>query len=629
MTLQTEKDHEENLADAVKKQQLKAARQIPKRSRLTYAALSTFALVLFYNIAFKPHVHTLEENPCIDLELVVEAAKATMSTTHKYPDGFCQRVPLYQSSLWTWKSNAQKLLDATYNATVDGPQYPQWMLDLLRLLHMPRAIRQKPQHEAWAQFLNKIELRVLHPEFTSAVKVLILTGPSTPTCGGDLRSDCSWPVRLQQLLDTIAGPHVFTIVVKNLQYGTTELYTHALATHQLGESAQNPDLIVWSMSAQDARMDSTYDTVRPRPNRNNRQHSILLRVQHLVRAALQSRPCDDDAAPPMVLLDDDVGDSSVTEDTSYFMTSTPGRALQQVADHYRIAYVSYASLIQRFVAVDDASPFRATATHAQQQQHGGTNNNNIQQVTIMWSLLYAALDFSIDYCGSNHEDAARQRIVRDTPLMDTKVSDLVNYYMPPLLTANLLWTNVNEQWKESAKAQRARSEQVCEKQEQVMTRQCLLRVWGRGGDEWMDEHALRRELKPFVKQHRGWRILDGGILRAVQENALVQLTVSAENNNIDAAVDEATLFLGAGDLELLKNPKAQLEFPQLEWTITYGNTTVTRIVSTTDSLVVTQELFGIRVGVSIDMTLKLIAGNNIDIHGLFLCTASDVMISQF
>ena len=605
---------------------------IPKRTPLHYAsALILLSILLFNSVLWRGTTRQKLSSHCVNLEIAVEATTSSMkhAASQNYPKGFCQRLPLHQSASWVWNSGAQQILEATFDPDVDSS--PKWMIDAFRLLQpMGSSTRGRPQHEIWGHFLNKIELKLSEADLmeeSDQVKVLILTstindvasctmkGQSTPS-----GIDCAWPTRLQNILDTLLGEDVVKVIVHSLKHSSTSLVTHAIRTNEV--DAQSADLIIYAMASQELYLDAILaenDLDRPidLDARMTYYQRLLLRIQDFVRAASESQPCQEQQ-PPVLIVDEYVGNIHDNLLLEYSMT----RALQQVADHYRIGYISYPHLVRKLVLTDTtASPWTPDWSKDKNIQHG-----KLGHLAIVWALLYNVLEYTIDYC-SHESDMVEYRAVQmKTKLVEDWVFDLVQRPLP-YLDGSLMWTNVNARWKESAINWQARKNHVCAGREhQSKSRKCSLAVWEHGlGDETMTAAATRSLLRPYLQGMTGFTILDGGIIRATQPNAHLELIIP--NERID--VDQVVIYLGAGDLQTLKDPRNQLDSAELKCSIVAGYSNVTTVSATMNILDRTslkQDIpdASFLVGQATRLVLDLVAGATVDIIGLFLCTSDEV-----
>jgi hypothetical protein len=118
--------------------------------------------------------------------------------------------------------------------------------------------------------------------------------------------------------------------------------------------------------------------------------------------------------------------------------------------------------------------------------------------------------------------------------------------------------------------------------------------------------------------------MDGGILRATQPHAVLELVIRDENLD----VDQATLFLGPGDLNVLQDPMHQLDNAELKFSISAGTAiaTTSTILNVVDRMSCEQEIPENEPGQAIRLIFELVSGASVDIVGLFLCTSDDVAL---
>ncbi|GKY97240.1 hypothetical protein MPSEU_000682400 [Mayamaea pseudoterrestris] len=608
--------------------------RMPRPTPMHYTSAMVLLVIILFNAPF--HHNKASQlrytEHCLDLELAVEATAASMrhASSQHYPKGFCQRLPLHQSAPWIWNHQAQQILDATFDPLRDGSS--KWLADAFDALPpMSLTTRGRPQHDVWGAFINKIELRMSEDDLlqqANPIKVLVIgshydasvscamKGASSP-----FNVDCSWPARLQTLIDFYFGIGIIQIDVQSLEHDTTSLLTHAIQTNQLG--AHNADLIIYGMSSQELHRDAMLSDV-------NLEHAInmdarvkyyqrlLLRVQNFIRACLDSQPCEE-YVPPVLLVDDYVGGLHDKILIEYSMT----RALQQVADHYRIGYVSYPHLVRKIVMTDatNDNPWAPDwSKNKKNIQHGRGAH-----VGFLWSLLYNFLEYTIDYCSHESDIQEYRQVQKNTKLVENWVIDRIQQ-PPPYLNGDLLWTNVSPQWKESVDALELRKRNVCAgRQRQSRARQCSFAMWGRGSDgSVMTAAATQAMLKPYMKRMSGFTILDGGIIRASQPHATLELVVHDE----DRDVDQASLFLGPGEMKVLQDPMNQLDNAELKLTITSGtaNATTSTTVNVVDRMSWQQDIPENEPGQAIHLLIELVAGATVDIVALFLCTSEDVSL---
>lgn len=470
----------------------------------------------------------------------------------------CQLVPAEKSTVWLWQTSLDLIAQATAGSRDDLSDLID-LQDAVDATALERAVKGRPMPEVWGHFMHKIQVRKQQPDMAGKVRILILQ-PQSKSTTSSMLSDL-----LDSILTQLLGEDVIEIETMALPDASTELYTHLIESNSVGTF----DLVVHALSRSDMQMPvsapgTTHDQVMIQSYTDR-----LFAAQNFLRAALQSQPCAEHQ--PVVLFLDDYIDLAST----LYDETVQNRVLQQLADYYRVAFVSYRHVVQLFL----------------QGSKGSREvwlDSALANVAKVWSLLYSWLDYTVEFCSleSELEDIPRVPFVQDWVWERFE-------YLPPFLDASLKLDNVSPRWQQEQERQEQRRASVCEGEEHVVQESCPFAFYYDQGD------AL-----PIDWHESGWQITSDS-LHGSKEGATVRL----QFDNLQ--VDYAKLFVRSQSHSDVR--------PLVEWTIRdKSGASINQLVSSDGPMAIPDQVALWNLTVA-EMEFQVQVGNDIDIVGLFLC----------
>jgi len=383
------------------------------------------------------------------------------------PGGICRALFDNGSSpAALWRNNVDRIFRASQNPNV--PQYANatQLFDILSSSgvlttdRLRQGLRTRPASEpsnqaaALKRVLDKIDGRLAATDDSDVdeselVHVAVFGGSVTvgrgcwPESRGLVNRQCSWPRRLELLVNQLAGKDI--VRVHNLAVGGTGteqgivfvkywMYPSNAESRVLRELG--PDVIINSYS--------TNDSLPPWGMTEGVADELLLRnrekQQEFIRTAMLSRPCD----PPLVLhMDDYLGHQSpesILGELSY------RQAVYQVASWYGTMFVSYADAVRDLVYRDTKE-----TTFSPQWVHPKTGEYQVEvhfgyqaHAAAAWVLAYSFLEVLYDHC----QDSAHSATAESG---DAAVENIARR-LPPMLTDDLRIADVSQKWEQDAAA---------------------------------------------------------------------------------------------------------------------------------------------------------------------------------
>lgn len=425
--------------------------------------------------------------------------------------GICQRLQADGRTVASlWQDHLSQLVDAAMHP--DDPQqvHRRWIDQLLRVVP-PRLLERSLLASLGAADMKRIvdiiDRRLLNPSSSSAPPLLVAvfggsvaegTGCNKiPSELGELSSpssirgkQCSWPLRLQFLVDAFLGPGI--IQIENLAVGGTNSYLalptleyrlYPLSSPQL--LAHGPDIIINGYSVNDNLPDQSVAS----NSTSSRTHwgMGLGKAQHFIAMALKSRPCQ--PPPSLVYLDEYFGNQNellLGEDIR-------NNAVRFSADHYTgsVGYVSSSLPVKPFCYANEPETFfspnwwrNRMAKVRLTDGHFGMPGHQLAA----YSLAYAALRAVSDYCVGVHDTVEKAATLGDqtppAPMINDKLTFAAKYDK-----------NYREQWKQHEEA-------YCSSAD-VHASPCPLAFVATPAGTARNAGELNNYLKPFIVQNSG------------------------------------------------------------------------------------------------------------------------------
>merc|ERR1712166_1306298 len=145
-------------------------------------------------------------------------------------------------------------------------------------------------------------------------------------------NQCAWPVRLESLLNGVAGMPLFRVATVALGGTNTATGNTLWSYNLLPDSVSFPDILVNSYSTNDMHVEHT-----EMGHVEHTESSIMRMQQQFIRSVLRSP--DGCRKPPLLIyLDDYVGN----EQNEILRTMALSSSLNLLGSYYGIATVSYA-----------------------------------------------------------------------------------------------------------------------------------------------------------------------------------------------------------------------------------------------------------------------------------------------
>jgi hypothetical protein len=499
---------------------------------------------------------------------------------------------------------------------------------------------------------------------------------------------CAWPVRLQTMLDRLVGPGVVQVTVVAIPTATTELFTAMLMKDGGGgdsssddsdsgsddsdkrHAVQTADLILHAAGSQDNyQFDRRHATME---NVQYQEHQRRVQ-QDFIRASLQSQPCrdndadDDDAdaddaehngnkrvhmhAQPAVVYLDDYLSAGQGHETMVADTVT-ARVIHQLVDYYTaVGLVSYASVVNRLVttmlaAADTEHGVFGGGGGGGGDAGGSLNYGKVAHVGVLWTLVFAALEFTVDYCShvtsaNTSQDSTagvknkNKNNNKNKPFISEDVFRRVNTVPPPYLNGNTSLVTVSEEWIQEEKKWRNWRKAVCGKGHNGTVQlppSCVLAVTsnvGTVGGPNKKATSLQDYFKPAtLNKSVGWKLLveTGGTLRATQAKASLTLEMVVPEHQ---SISSVQVFVVREDVDAKTKSTSALTSTaallQIKVILPGNDEKSVEVEATHNSAARVALPVRIEVqppaaaGTLVKLELRLIEGETVDIEGVFVC----------
>ena len=581
-----------------------------------------------------------------------------------YPQkGVCSLLAANKTASYLWNTNLERMLQLT--VPQDNDDDLVWTRALAESILRPNRLRDgsksRPLLSVWGRLLDKLSARMslennVKKSMQSPLQVLILGGAtvhgvgscvvpetllasSRSTTSTKVASDsrqCAWPRLLQHIADQVLGVGVVQVTVRAVPMATTDLFTAALK-HGLFSIAA-VDVIVHAVSAADNyptdRSNHTMDSVA------YRDHQMRMH-QDFIRAALQSRPCQSAAhqqQQPMVVFVDDWQDPSrqQSQQHEHWVADTLTlRVLQQLADYYpATAMISYPAAIQRLVMADPNSPLTNSASTNPQQRR--QHPSKVVHTGVLWTILFAALDYTVQYC-SRIQHAARDALTTQNTnsWLSATTRNRIETTLPPVLDGKSSLVTVSQEWQRDEEQLLARKAACRDKEQSASAtpsttvaaddnHACVLAFISDAAASISPTTAsLKDHLAPVYKASTGWQVLATGTVRATEQSA--HLTLQQQTVN---AVRHVTVFVVRQDVHTVKSTPAQLRIQVKTGDTLVAQETVSVIHNTVPvALPVTLSVLPSLSAATTErnrttlwtVELVLLQGESVDVEAIFVC----------
>jgi hypothetical protein len=152
--------------------------------------------------------------------------------------------------------------------------------------------------------------------------------------------ECSWPARLEHLINTIAGQNVIEVI--NLSAGgtNTKTGTTLMEFGLIPPQARDPDIVINSYATNDMHV----LTMREAANNNMTLRDKTFTMAQDFTRIVMGDPCPE-KRPLLLFLDDYLGN----EQRSILQTTELSQGLQVLANYYGYGLVSYPDVVRDWV----------------------------------------------------------------------------------------------------------------------------------------------------------------------------------------------------------------------------------------------------------------------------------------
>ncbi|CAB9515449.1 expressed unknown protein [Seminavis robusta] len=475
---------------------------------------------------------------------------------HKSPfeKKLCSKLPLGATSSALWQNHLEEVFQASLHPLDPNQVHANWTKNLLHLMtpyFLEKGLRRSPDHGALRRIMKIIQTKLRDPQNAPPLEVAVVGGSVTEGAGCDktyvvgvykneaptIRGQpCSWPYRLQLLVDAFLGPGI--IRIHNLAVGGTNsdlagpvldywLFPGGSALLQYG-----PDVIINAYSAN--------DNLPPADKRGDKSNTTgdfsffleraLGRAQKFIRTSIFSRPCQE--APVVLFVDEYLGNQHNFILGELFRFE----AVDLLADWYgTTGAISSAQVVRRWVYADTTEKiFSAEWIDKKGRETRDVHFGMPGHQMIAWTVAYSFLTMALEFCEEEtsrggdqpHVSVASQnkskinnnRTVtaefvadqdphhRATKFAPANVLQLVQEEVPPILDPELQVADVARQWKQDAVDRRKQLQDYChassDKSAQALP--CSFAFVAAPMGTVRNANSLNQYLNQFIVENDGW-----------------------------------------------------------------------------------------------------------------------------
>lgn len=379
----------------------------------------------------------------------------------------------YRSAMSIWVSNADSILSASRLHGVRKNINHDITVQVFRMV-TPRLAMSQRSYSRDFRSTHRV-LMAAHKRYmwlknksrteTSTVRIVVLGGSVTMGigCHPGIRfwdvGKCSWPSRVQSIINTLAGGEL--VSVHNLAIGGTNTRQgRAIVQYEmLPVAARNPHILINAYSTNDMHIltmkeaDSGNITLR---------QAIYNMAQDFVRSALD--PCQDEQ-PLLLWLDDYLGN----EQRGILHTTALSQSIQVLSNYYGFGFLSYADVVRDWVysdtheAIFSPGGWYKGPGRMRREIHPG----HCMHMTVAWIVVYNFLHMASTHCSLEPFEALtyKEKVLSNTstvpgfPMLKTTLSNntlLFNtaqhpraFGLPPPLAPGLMPDDVSVRWRSS------------------------------------------------------------------------------------------------------------------------------------------------------------------------------------
>jgi len=281
------------------------------------------------------------------------------------------------------------------------------------------------------------------------VRILVLGGSVTVGVNcvtgipGYTLKNCSWPSRLEDLVNSLAGG-IGLVEVHNLASGGTNSATGQvlLEYELLPANIRNPDIIINAYSTNDMHITTINEASS---NNQTLKEKTFFMAQVFVRSALQV--CSPQESSPLIVwFDDYLGN----EQRQILQTTELSQGVQVLANYYGFGFLSYADTVRELVYRDTTEKvFSPPGWYKGGVAKGMTREIHPtvgMHIAASFLIAFYFLQLAVDHCGLA---SLRQTEAAGDSVMDATNQRLVD--MKPKLDSSLLLDNVSDRWEKTVR----------------------------------------------------------------------------------------------------------------------------------------------------------------------------------
>ena len=273
------------------------------------------------------------------------------ASIHKRPGSLCEFMQQH-SPMSLWAENLDKIFAASQMDIDKKFALHDMTAHILQLVTPRLALGQRSlPREGAGRVIEKLQarwdsLQRNASDATPKVRILVLGGSVTKgvLCKTGVRhynnAGCSWPARLEHLINTIAGRDVIEVV--NLSAGgtNTKTGTTLMEFGLIPPGARDPDIVINAFATNDMHV----LTMREAANNNMTLRDKTFTMAKDFTRVVMGDPCPE-KRPLLLFLDDYLGN----EQRSILQTTELSQGLQVLANYYGYGLVSYPDVVRDWV----------------------------------------------------------------------------------------------------------------------------------------------------------------------------------------------------------------------------------------------------------------------------------------
>jgi hypothetical protein len=509
-----------------------------------------------------------------DYDLDEDAALLTVASSTKDiqpPQSICENLShgsLTASALW--QSHLTDLLQASKHPADFEWMHQLWTKALLDFVHpsmLAKGIRGIPSVRDVQKVLRIIDQRKFSlykkalnesHEVTPPLYVLVFGGSVPEGTGCDTipkevahllpknihlpkiqGKQCSWPYRLQLLVDHFFGPGVVEII-NGAVGGTNTLLPLPVLEYLLYQEGSpliahgGPDVVINAYSVNDNL------SARDKNTSASDEHWIgnAIKAQAFIRRAEKSRSCRE--PPVVVFLDEYFGNQNGEQ---ILGDDVRNDAIRLLADMYELLYVSssypvkHIPMANQMETVFSPDWFKNSYTRIVNGHFNMPGHLHVAN-----TLAYAALKTAVEYCANEEFTPSSNTFKPNTVLSKSAAETLNMFVLPPKLTQASALSTLPHEWKKYGETDLLRKKELCSKADYTKA-PCPFAFVATPAGTARTAVELNKYLQPFLldksdntgwtgenEMRNGWQNKLG--LVAKKHGAKILFTLTDLNNSI-------------------------------------------------------------------------------------------------